>query len=110
MNKQQRAFIEQRMMLDAAKGGTAFALLIFAGVFGAHRFYLGRPWSAVLLAICFIWGAVFAALLSPVIGLGMMFAGCFWLLVDLVRIRGLVRATNRKRREQITRDVLAEGW
>lgn len=62
----------------AASGGpnlaVAYALWFFLGVFSAHRFYLGRPISAVLQILT--WGTIFV--------------GPLWWLIDAFLLPSMV--------------------
>ena len=57
-------------------------LLIFGGVFGAHRFYLGRFWSGLLF---FFTGGL--------VGIG--WASDFFRLNDMVEQENLIRGPRR---------------
>jgi TM2 domain-containing membrane protein YozV len=72
--------------------GVAYLLLIFLGGLGAHRFYLGRPLTAVLQLLLTVSGLVFGV---PLIALGL------WLLIDLFITAGMVRSDNEDLIDQI---------
>ncbi|MBD0864596.1 MAG: TM2 domain-containing protein [Rhodobacteraceae bacterium] len=61
--------------------GVAYLLALLFGFFGAHRFYLGRPGTAVLMIILTItvYGMIIIAI---------------WWLIDLFLIPGWVREFN----------------
>ncbi|GGN90682.1 hypothetical protein GCM10010112_76270 [Actinoplanes lobatus] len=61
---------------------TAYLIWVFSGIFGGHRFYLGDTGRSI-------------AMLFTLGGLGV------WTLIDLLFIRGRVRAVNRTRRAAI---------
>lgn len=64
-----RILIEATVMREAPKIGVAYFLWAFLGSLGAHRFYLGRPATAILqillnlILIGFLWVLVDAALI-----------------------------------------------
>jgi TM2 domain-containing membrane protein YozV len=74
--------------------GVAYALAIFLGGFGAHRFYLGRPGSAI--AMLLLWQVGLGTLIFGV-GFVLCFAYIVWWIVDLCSLGGMVRATNASR-------------
>jgi TM2 domain-containing membrane protein YozV len=57
--------------------GVAYVLLTLLGVFGAHRFYLGKPGSGILYLLT-----------GGLLGVG--------LLVDIFRLTALTREANRR--------------
>jgi TM2 domain-containing membrane protein YozV len=70
----------------------AYLLLIVTGVFGGHRFYLRRWWSAVLQLL----------LTLTMLGLLLLYLGAFlvplialWLLVDALLLPRMVRHFNQ---------------
>ena len=54
-------FVEERVAYDAPTTGLAYVLWFCLGLFSAHRFYMGRPGSAVLqilsyfIVVGFVW-------------------------------------------------------
>jgi TM2 domain-containing membrane protein YozV len=74
--------------------GIAYLFFLLLGGVGAHRFYLGRAGSAVLLLCLWMGGWLLAALL---IGIPMIIAGGIWLLVDLFILPSMVREENARR-------------
>ena len=74
--------------------GIAYLFFLLLGGAGAHRFYLGRTGSAVLLLCLWIGGWLLAGLL---IGIPLIIAGGIWLLVDLFFIPSMVREENARR-------------
>jgi TM2 domain-containing membrane protein YozV len=71
--------VEQRVTNDGKRAGTAFFFWFFLGVLGGHRFYLGKPGTA-LLQIASVW---------LLLGLGLI-----WVIVDVFLIPGMVRKHN----------------
>lgn len=80
--------------------GAAYALVIFLGGFGAHRFYLGRVGSAVAILCLTIFAGIAAAVgatthasvlwLTGVGGIAYVVVG-IWLIVDLFLIPSMAR-------------------
>ena len=83
------------MRYDANKrsAGIAYALWFFFGWFGAHRFYLRRTGSAVVMLITFI-----LSFITAFIAIG--FAGFIilglWAFVDAFLIPGMTRDYNNR--------------
>ena len=77
--------------------GIAYLFFLLLGGVGAHRFYLGRTGSAVLLLCLWMGGWLLAAVL---IGIPMIIAGGIWLLVDLFMLPSMVRQENANRLTQ----------
>lgn len=82
LSETDRLVIETRVTNEAPDHVVTYLLWFFLGIFGAHRFYLGRPGSAILqLILCLI-----------VIGL-------VWWAIDLFLIPGMIR----EKREEVRR-------
>lgn len=73
MNTDTQLLIEARIANEQKSTGVAYALWFFLGIFSAHRFYLGRPLSAILqiasyfIVVGFIWWIVDAFLIGDMI-------------------------------------------
>ena len=73
LDTQQEMLIEQRVANEAKSAGVAYALWFFLGILSLHRFYLGRPGTAVLqilsyfILIGFVWWLVDAFLIPSMI-------------------------------------------
>ncbi len=84
---------EMDMLYDANKKSTglAYAFWFFLGGFGAHRFYLGRTGSAVVLLILTV-----LTLLTWWFGLGLVTGVVvgIWALIDAFLIPGMAREFN----------------
>jgi TM2 domain-containing membrane protein YozV len=70
----------------------AYALLIFLGQLGLHRFYLGRVGSGITQLLL---GVIGWATVIVVIGFVPLIVLWIWLLVDLFLTAGMVREANR---------------
>ena len=75
----------QMMHYDNNKksAGVAFALWFFLGLLGAHRFYLGKIGTAIIMLIltCTVGGIVVSGI---------------WAIIDGFLIPGMVRENNNK--------------
>jgi TM2 domain-containing membrane protein YozV len=60
LTTQDKILIEQRVANDKPSMATAYVLGVFLGLFGAHRFYLGRTGSGIAMVIltCTVLGLV----------------------------------------------------
>jgi len=73
--------------------GLAYILLIFLGMLGIHRFYLGRIGTGVTQLLLCLVGWTTAWILIGFVPLGILW---IWLFVDLFLTAGMVRASNAK--------------
>ena len=71
------------------------AAALFLGMFGIHRFYLGRVGSGAVMLICTVLGWLTAGI---IIGFGLIALVAIWDLIDFIRIlcNSLVDAQGRK--------------
>lgn len=81
------SLIEQRVTNDGPSVGAAYLLWFLLWFVSAHRFYLGRPASAVLQIASYF-----------------LLIGFVWVLLDLAFIPGMVRA----RRDRLRDDMITE--
>lgn len=93
LNTQDRILVEQRVTNDKPSVGVAYLFAIFLlGLFGAHRFYLGRTGTGVIMLL-----------------LTLTFFGCIitgvWLFIDLFRIPGMVRDKTEDIRQKYTQEA-----
>lgn len=79
-----------RFESDRKSAGVAFLLWIFFGMLGGHRFYLGKPWTALLMLLMTI--TMFGALVTAI-----------WALIDAFLIPGMVRDYNNGLADTISR-------
>ena len=77
------------MQYDANKKsvGIAYLLWFFLGMFGAHRFYLGRTTSAVIILVLTIV-SIFLTFVG--IGLITILIPSIWVLIDIFLIPGML--------------------
>jgi TM2 domain-containing membrane protein YozV len=96
LTTQDKILIEQRISNEKPSMGTAYLLAIFLGLFGGHRFYLGRKGSAITMLIltCTILGIVITLI---------------WHFVDLFLIPGMIREKIEELRRDFTMQALANS-
>lgn len=88
LDLQQQAYIEARLTNEGPSMLLAYVLWIFLGLLSAHRFYLGRPKSAIIqILLCLI--AV----------------GLIWVLIDAFLIPGMVREKQNEIRRRIALEM-----
>lgn len=80
----QKTYVEARLSNDGPSMGLAYFFWLFLGIFSAHRFYLGRPGTAVLQIISYFF-----------------VIGVFWFILDAFLLPGLVREKQNEARKRI---------
>ncbi|WP_291199492.1 TM2 domain-containing protein [Hyphomonas sp.] len=80
--------IETRVANEKKSAGAAYFLWFFLGFLSAHRFYLGKPITAIL-QICSYF----------------LIIGFVWWVVDLFLIPGIIRDKMDETRGRMTRDM-----
>ncbi len=103
LSTQQQMLIEQRLLNERKSTGAAYALWLFVGFLGGHRFYLGRTGSGVAQLVLTILGW-----LTIVVGIGLFFLLIvgIWVLVDAFLIPGMIEADMRDKRLRISTEVV----
>nr|WP_244533076.1 TM2 domain-containing protein [Phyllobacterium sp. CL33Tsu] len=81
--------IEQRVTNDAKSVGAAYLLWFFLWFFSAHRFYLGRPGSAILQIFSYF-----------------ILVGFVWVLIDAFLIPSMVQQQKDDVRKRLTLEAL----
>ncbi|AJP70658.1 TM2 domain-containing protein [Sphingomonas hengshuiensis] len=66
--------VEQRVTNDGPNIAVAYLLWFFLWFVSAHRFYLGRPGTAILQILSYF-----------------VLIGFFWVLIDAILIPGMIR-------------------
>jgi TM2 domain-containing membrane protein YozV len=79
-----------RFEAEKKSAGLAFVLCWLLGVWGAHRFYLGRPHAVTMLIITL----VSIPLCFILIGFVSLTAVWVWMIVDLFSVSGWVKEHN----------------
>jgi TM2 domain-containing membrane protein YozV len=82
--------IESRVANDGKNVVVAYLFWFFLWFVSAHRFYLGRPGSAILQILSYF-----------------VLIGFIWVFVDLFLIPGMVRKRNDDLRMRLTTQMLA---
>lgn len=102
LDTQQQMLVEQRLNNEKKSPLIAYLLWFFLSGFAAHRFYMGKTGSAVvMLLLC--WIGVFTAVF--VVGLFLLAIFGIWWLVDAFLIPGWVEADMREKRSKIANEV-----
>ena len=104
LSTEQQMLVEQRLANDKKSILVAYLLWAFVGGFGAHRFYLGKTKSALIMLALLILGAV---TLLIYIGIFLLLALGIWLLVDAFLIPGLIEEDAKAKRLEISNEVRA---
>ena len=89
----QRMLIEQRIANEKPSTGVAYLLCLFFGVFGAHRFYLGRKGSAITMLVLSI--TIFGLLISGP-----------WAFIDLSLIPSIIREKIDAKRQRMILELV----
>ncbi|MBJ7379051.1 MAG: TM2 domain-containing protein [Sphingobium sp.] len=92
LNTAQLTLIEQRITNQGPSAAVAYLLWFFLGIVSGHRFYLGRPASAILQIISYF-----------------ILIGFIWLLIDAFLIPGMVRDKQDGIRQRLMTDMMAHG-
>jgi TM2 domain-containing membrane protein YozV len=89
LNTAQLSLIEQRIANDGPSAGAAYLLWLLLWLVSGHRFYLGRPLSALLqIASYFI------------------LVGFVWLVIDGFLIPGMIRQKKDTLRQKMALNLL----
>ena len=88
--------VTQSTMSDKSKVAAAL-LSFFLGMFGIHRFYLGRVGSGIFMLVLTGLGYLTMGL---IVGIGILVIVAFWDMIDFIRIlcNSLVDSQGRKLR------------
>jgi TM2 domain-containing membrane protein YozV len=84
LTTEQQMLIEMRVANESPSTATAYLLWLFLWFVSAHRFYLGKPGTAVL------------QILSYFIAIGFI-----WLLIDAFLIPGMIRQRQNEIRQRM---------
>jgi TM2 domain-containing membrane protein YozV len=77
LSTNEQLLIETRVANDGKSAVVAYLLWFFLGVFAAHRFYLGRPLSAILQILSYF-----------------ILIGFVWWVIDFFLLPGMTRQEN----------------
>ncbi|UZK65871.1 TM2 domain-containing protein [Sphingomonas sp. M1-B02] len=81
------SLVEQRVANDAPSTAVAYLLWFFLWIVSGHRFYLGRPGTAILQILSYF-----------------VIVGFIWLLIDAFLIPGMIR----EKKNAIRADVMTQ--
>ncbi|MBB4041237.1 TM2 domain-containing membrane protein YozV [Microvirga flocculans] len=84
LTTEQHLLIETRVTNEGPSIVVAYLFWFFLGIFSAHRFYLGRPGTAILQILSFF-----------------VLIGFVWLFIDLFLIPGMVRSKQQELRQRL---------
>jgi TM2 domain-containing membrane protein YozV len=90
LSTQEQLLIETRITNEGPSTAVAYLLWIFLGIFSGHRFYLGRPGTAILQMLSYF-----------------IVVGFIWLLVDGFLIPGMIRQKQEELRHKMSVRALA---
>ncbi|MGX7350201.1 TM2 domain-containing protein [Dolosicoccus paucivorans] len=97
LSLEEKAYVEQRVQNEKKSAGVVYLLWFVLGGIGAHRFYLGRPISGLILLLTTVLTGWFTFFLPT--GL--------WVLIDLFLINGMLRKNTHAIRQRITKEILS---
>lgn len=83
------SLIEQRVANDGPSTAVAYLLWFFLGWIGGHRYYLGRPGSAVVQFLTVLMFGV----------------GLIWVLIDAFLIPGMIRGKKDQIRQKVRTEL-----
>jgi TM2 domain-containing membrane protein YozV len=83
--------IEQRVTNDGPSTGAAYLLWFFTWWVSGHRFYLGRPGTAILQILSYF-----------------ILVGFIWVLIDAFLIPGMIRDKRNEIRQDIAFQMSAQ--
>ena len=81
--------VEQRISNDGSNAGLAYLLWFFLWFVSAHRFYLGRPGTAILQILSYF-----------------VLIGFVWVLIDAFLIPAMVRENNDALRRRVMGELV----
>ncbi len=96
LSTQEKLLVEQRITNEARNIVVAYLLLIFFGLLGAHRFYMGRTGSGVAMLI----------LTVTMVGLPIT---VIWAFVDLFLLPGIAREERDAMRQRLITEAVADS-
>ena len=90
LSPDQLQLVELRLSNERKSAGVAYAFWFVLGLLSAHRFYLGRPGTAILQILSYF-----------------ILVGFVWWIVDAFLIGDMIRKDTAKRREDMIAALLS---
>lgn len=87
---QDRTFIEMRVTNEGPSQTVAYLLWFFLWIFSGHRFYLGRPLSAIIQILSYF-----------------ILIGFLWLILDAFLIPSMVRSRQDMIRQRLMKETMS---
>lgn len=87
-NTEDMILIEQRVANEKKSAGAAYLLWFFLGCISAHRFYLGKPVTAILQILSYF-----------------ILVGFVWWVIDIFLIPGIIRDKMDETRHRFAHDL-----
>jgi len=94
-------YIEQRIANERKSALVAYLLWFFVGMLGAHRFYLGRWVSGLIMLVLFGIGSALSFILVGYLPLAIV--GLWW-LIDALLIPGMIASAVAWMRYEFARE------
>jgi len=92
LSVQEKILIEQRVANESKSVVVAYLLWLFLWFASGHRFYLGRPGTAILQILSYF-----------------ILIGFIWVIVDAFLIPGMIREQQNEVRRRLELSALASG-
>jgi len=90
LSSDELSYIEHQVINDAPTVGMSYVFWLFLGIFSAHRFYMGKPGSAVLQILSYF-----------------VLIGFAWWIIDGFRMRELVDERKDQLRGRMLKQLAA---
>jgi len=88
LSTNEQLLIETRVGNDGKSPLIAYLLWFFLGIFSAHRFYLGRPGTAILQILSYF-----------------ILIGFLWWVIDFFLVPGMIRQENDRLRWRLKNEL-----
>lgn len=89
LSTDQQILIESRIANEQKNVALAYVLWFFLGLFSAHRFYLGKPGTAILQILSYL-----------------IVIGAIWWIIDAFLIPGMVDRHRAQIRQQLQEEFM----
>ena len=95
LDNQEKLLVDNQVANKSKKAVVAWLLWLFLGGFGAHRFYMGRTGTAVVMLILSL--TFFGTIISVP-----------WMIIDAFRIQGWIHQNQEQIEQEAITQVLAD--